>query len=316
MLGGGMARRLVMVLVMASVLVAAVGAGAGPLRVPSAAAASGPCGLQLPSPQRGEIPFRAPAGGRAIRRALAGRLVQCTLERRDGSRFARLRIDADDHVLGVAFYRPSGTISSAVDASHEATSSMPAQVKCGSSAQATVGAGFWKKSRTWWIGDTPKGIDRDEAIKAVRNAQSEWTNNINWCGIKDQAGPPASYEGTTSAAAASNDGKSVVDWGTLGGQDCSGAGACTYTWYDAKGTPIESDIRFSTSYAWSTTGASGKIDIQSFAAHEIGHTLQFDHVTDASKDEETNVMWPYFAKGDTSGRKLGRGDALEDNSHY
>ncbi len=52
------------------------------------------------------------------------------------------------------------------------------------------------------------------------------------------------------------------------------------------------------------------------AAHEIGHVLQFDHVTNASKDEETNVMWPYFTDGNTTGRKLGRGDALADNSHY
>ena len=92
--------------------------------------------------------------------------------------------------------------------------------------------------------------------------------------------------------------------------------ACTFTWYDEKGNPVESDIRFNTAYKWSTTGAAGALDIQSIAAHEIGHVLQFDHVTNASKDDETNVMWPYFATGNTTGRKLGRGDALEDNSHY
>jgi hypothetical protein len=27
-------------------------------------------------------------------------------------------------------------------------------------------------------------------------------------------------------------------------------------------------------------------------------------------------MWPYLDIGDTSGRKLGRGDALGNNSHY
>ena len=160
-------------------------------------------------------------------------------------------------------------------------------------------------------------MNRDAAIKAVRNGQSEWTNNINWCGIKDQAKPPVSYEGTTSKNAVTQDGKSVVDWGSLkNDQNCSTAAACTFTYYDAKGVPFESDIRFSTAYTWSTNGASGTLDIQSFAAHEVGHVLQFDHVTNAAKDQETNVMWPYFAKGDTSGRKLGRGDALEDNSHY
>ena len=291
-------------------------AGSAPIAAQSAAGASGPCGLRLPPPQRGERAFKTPAGGRAVRRVLTGRIVLCTLSRRDGSRFARLHIDADQHVLGVAFYRPSGALLSAVDSSYAATSQAPANVKCGSSAQATIGTRYWKKTRKWWIGATPGGLNRDGVVKAVRNAQSEWTNDINWCGIKDQAAPPASYQGKTSNKADTQDGKSVVDWGNLSGQDCAGAGACTYTWYDGKGFPIESDIRFSTAYKWSTTGAAGTLDIQSFAAHEIGHVLQFDHVTNASKDDETNVMWPYFAKGDTSGRKLGRGDALEDNSHY
>ena len=158
-------------------------------------------------------------------------------------------------------------------------------------------------------------MNRDAVVQAVRNAQSEWTNDINWCGIKDQADPPRPTRARRRQAD-KQDGKSVVDWGNLSGQDCTGARACTYTAYDEKGIPIESDIRFSTAYKWSTTGAAGTLDIQSFAAHEIGHVLQFDHVTNASKDDETNVMWPYFAKGDTTGRKLGRGDALEDNSHY
>ena len=87
-------------------------------------------------PRRGERAFKTPAGGRAVRRVLTGRIVQCTLSRRDGSRFARLHIDADQHVLGVAFYRPSGALLSAVDSSYAAASQAPANVKCGSSAQA------------------------------------------------------------------------------------------------------------------------------------------------------------------------------------
>ncbi len=311
-----MPSRGLMVMVMVFVVVAVAWAARGPIGAREAAAASSPCGLRLPAPRNGELLFRTPAGGRAVRRVLVGKIVQCTLTRRDGSRFARLHIDADKHVLGVVFYRPSGALLSAVDSSYAVASQAPANVKCGSSSQAKIGTGFWKKTRKWWIGATPSGLNRDAVVKAVRNAQSEWTNDINWCGIKDQAAPPASYEGKTSNKADKQDGKSVVDWGSLSGQDCAGAGACTYTWYDAKGSPVESDIRFSNAYKWSTSGASGTLDIQSFAAHEIGHVLQFDHVINSAKDDETNVMWPYFAKGDTTGRKLGRGDALEDNSHY
>ena len=143
-----------------------------------------------------------------------------------------------------------------------------------------------------------------------------WTNNINWCGTKDQANPPAHYEGKTSRAA-KKDGYSTVDWGSFkSDQNCSGALACTANWYDAKGNPIESDIRFNSKIKWSTTGASGTYDIQSVAAHEFGHVLNFGHVTNSSKDDHTNLMWPYATLGDTSGRKLGRGDALENNGHY
>ena len=78
------------------------------------------------------------------------------------------------------------------------------------------------------------------------------------------------------------------------------------------GQPVKADNYFK----WSTTGASNAYDIQSVAAHEIGHVLQFDHVTNQSKRDYTELMWPYVDIGDTTGRKLGRGDALQDNSHY
>ena len=168
----------------------------------------------------------------------------------------------------------------------------------------------------WWIGATVKGIDRDKAVNAVRNALSEWNNNINYCGIKDQANVPNHYEGKTSNPV-KHDGKSFVDWGSLANdQDCNGALACTSSWYDASGTPVESDIRFNTQFKWSAKGASGAYDIQTVAAHEFGHVLQFDHVTSSSKDDDTNVMWPYIGTGNKTGHKLGRGDSMADNSHY
>ena len=241
----------------------------------------------------------------------------CTLFRKDGSRFARLYSDSHARVLGVAFYRSSGVLWSAVDTSYAvAPEEIGASVKCDSSSQASIGPAHWREARHWWIGATAKGIDRDVVVDAVRNAQSEWTNNINWCGIKDEASPPAQYEGKTSGAV-KHDGKSVIDWGSLeNDQDCNGALACTATWYDEQGNPVESDIRFNTAFKWSTTGASDAYDIQSVAAHEIGHVLQFDHVTNQSKRDYTELMWPYVDIGDTTGRKLGRGDALQDNSHY
>ena len=128
----------------------------------------------------------------------------------------------------------------------------------------------------------------------MRNAQSQWTNNVNWCGIQDQASPPAHYEGKTSRAA-KQDGYSTVDWGGLkNDQNCSGALACTVIAYDEQGNPAEADVRFNSEFfEWSTTvHARDAYDIQSVAAHEIGHVIQFDHVTNSSKRDHTVVMWP------------------------
>ena len=149
------------------------------------------------------------------------------------------------------------------------------------------------------------------------DAQSQWTNNINWCWNRRPGEfRAAHYEGKTSRAA-KHDGYSTVDWGSLkNDQDCGGALACTVISYDEEGNPVEADVRFNTEFKWSTSGAAGAYDIQSVAAHEIGHVIQFDHVTNSSKRDHTVVMWPYLDIGDISGRKLGRGDALGNNSHY
>ena len=96
-------------------------------------------------------------------------------------------------------------------------------------------------------------------------------------------------------------------------QNCNQALACTVTWYDEDGNPIESDIRFNKAEDWSIGAGEGGFDIQSVAAHEFGHVRQFDHVTSG---DNTLVMWPYISRDDTSLRKLGRGDARGDNTNY
>jgi hypothetical protein len=279
-------------------------------------ATSAPCGLHLSPAERGETPFRIPPGGRAVRHVLAGRFALCVVLRSDGTRFAMLERDDEGHVLDAIFYDPSGALRSSADSAYAAARQQAAKVSCGSSSHTAIGNVFWRTTRKWWIGAVPSGLNRDAVVKAIKNAQSEWTNNINWCGIKDQANPPSAYEGKT-ATPVKRDGKSVIDWGSLANdQDCSGALACALTWYDPSGAPVESDIRFNTKFKWSTTGSPTAADIQTIAAHEIGHVLQLNHVTSATKNDQTTLLWPYFADGDVSGRKLGRGDALADNSHY
>jgi hypothetical protein len=226
---------------------------------------------------------------------------------------ATARIDRLQQVLEVRFFRRSGRLLFAADAQHPANqSTQGAEVRCASSANSSISTRYWRQTMKWKVGKTPSTESADKVVNALRNAQSAWTNNINWCGNPDKANSASDYEGRTDRALA-HDGANTVDWGSLKNtQNCSQAIACAATWYDEDGDPVESDVRFSGSVSWSVDPEAGAYDIQSVAVHEFGHVRQFDHVTGSN----TVVMWPYTTKGETSGRKLGKGDSVANNDHY
>lgn len=279
------------------------------------AKAAGPCGLNLNAPKLGELRFATPEGGKAVREILVKKFLVCSLLRRDGSLFARLQQDGKGNFLEVVFYRRNGTLWQSISATYDGGKKSAVKVTpCTSDSQAILADTFWRKTKNWYVGKTPDYIKKESVITAVRNAQGEWTNNQNDCGVPDQAQPPAKYIGTTTTKIG-HDGKSVVDWGTMDGdQTCKAAVACAITWTGDDGKPNESDIRFNVMYDWAVDGHPFKYDIRSVAAHEIGHTLHFDHVTETL--DEWLVMWPYSYQGDIARRKLGKGDAIENNKHY
>ena len=285
----------------------------------SSAAASGTaipaCDLNLPPPRRAEPRFAVPEGGRAIARLLDGRIRLCILFHADGTRFATLHADRFQQVLAVRFFRRTGTLLFAADAAYPAIARVEgAEVGCASPANSSIGSRYWQQPFRWRVAKTPSNLRRTEVIHALRAAQSEWTNNINWCNYPDRAESTALYEGYT-ARRVGHDGESTIDWGTLKmTQNCNLAIACATTWYGSDGYPGESDIRFSGTVRWSVRAGAADYDLQSVAAHEFGHARQFGHVKGAGQN--TVVMWPYITRGDASGRKLGRGDALANNKHY
>jgi hypothetical protein len=276
------------------------------------------CGLRLPSAHfRGVPAFAMPARGTVRARRLAGNWLRCTLYRRNGTRYALAYADARRRVLELRFFRRTGALLVSVDAARAASPEEGQKVSCDSAAQASISDAYWRGRWRWWIGATPTGLSADEVVNAVREAQREWTDNINWCGYADEADPPTKYMGQTDKKVG-QDGQNTIDWGSLeDDESCAAALACTFTWYSARGKPVESDIRFDTASKWAIGGGTGSaFDIQSVAAHEFGHVYQFDHVTDSSRNDQTTVMWPYVSPGDTSAHKLGKGDAQADNAHY
>ena len=248
--------------------------------VASTSAAVPACDLRLPPPTLGEPHFAIPRGGRATLRALAGGFRLCRLLRADGTRFAAAQIDRFRQVLELRFFRRAGPLLFAADAQYPAkTTSEGADVGCNNDAYGTIGGRVWQQPHKWSVGKTPSGLAADKVVEALRSAYSEWANNINWCDLADNAKAQSDYQGRTELKA-KFDGTSVVDWGSLEEvQGCTGALACTATWYDDKGNPIESDIRFNKDEKWSVNPDADSYDIQSVAAHEFGHVRQFDHVT-------------------------------------
>ena len=263
-------------------------AGSAAIWAQSAARRLGAVWPTAPAPAARRAPFKTPAGGRAVRRALAGRFGLCTLLRRDGSRFALLHI-----VRGA---RPRGGVLSALRGAVERGRPLlrrgreePGEREVRQLLEASIGSGTGRRRGSGGSARRQRESNRDAVVRRSGTRRASGRTTSTGAASRTRRSHPPPTRGRRRTTADTRDGKSVIDWGNLRTIRTAPALACTFTWYDGKGNPIESDIRFNTADKWSTTGASGAFDIQSIAAHEIGHVLQFDHVTNASKDDETNA---------------------------
>lgn len=88
--------------------------------------------------------------------------------------------------------------------------------------------------------------------------------------------------------------------------------ACTPIW--GSPNPYEIDILFNPSFSWQWTGgphSGSKYDVEGVAVHEFGHAAGLGHVASS-----VNAMYMSIGAGDTTGRKLGRGEAEYINTKY
>lgn len=112
------------------------------------------------------------------------------------------------------------------------------------------------------------------------------------------------YMGTTTRGN-ETDGYNVVSWQPIDGQDR--ILAQTAYWYDSSTKLMtEFDIVFDANETWSTTGESGKFDVQNVGTHEVGHTLVLEDLYDSADSEQT--MYGYSSSGETEKRTLEAGD--------
>jgi len=131
------------------------------------------------------------------------------------------------------------------------------------------------------------------AAIAIKKGASVW-NKVGGSAFK------FIYRGKTgSRGFGRNDGVNVVSFGLL----ALGVVGQNWYWYSTStGEILDSDIRFSTRYRWSTKKAKNAYDVQSIAAHELGHSLCLKDLY--GKADKLKTMYGYGSYGDTKSRTL------------
>jgi hypothetical protein len=104
------------------------------------------------------------------------------------------------------------------------------------------------------------------------------------------------YAGTTTAGF-TTDGRNTFLWAS--GNGCTGSClAITALVLQSGQVIVETDISFNNSYSWKTDGTD--YDVQSVAAHELGHSLGIHH-TEVTSTPRPTMYASYFG---TTGRTL------------
>lgn len=152
----------------------------------------------------------------------------------------------------------------------------------------------------------------DTSRQHITKGHHAWNNTVNDCSFRDVTNITADYLGTTAATPHSYaDGVNVVDFGNIGNVSggCGGvvAGVIACAWGATHDGAFFDDIdhRYSTSYRWSTSGASGRYDTWSVAAHESGHSVGLAH----ARSSTWLTMYFQASTGSTRWRTLAFGDA-------
>jgi hypothetical protein len=148
-------------------------------------------------------------------------------------------------------------------------------------------------------------INNDSEFAAVHAAFQTWAN-VSTANVRFNYGGPAVI--STGAGDAIN----LVSFTDTSFPFGSGTLAVTLNYFsDSTGITSEADILFNPNQLWSTSGESGRYDIQSVMTHEIGHFLGIDHSALIS-----SVMSPFGLPGQVDQRVLQYDDVAAVSEIY
>lgn len=180
--------------------------------------------------------------------------------------------------------------------------------ECGDTFKGADSLPRWAGTMLWWFNTGTKPSGLSGVAPDLRAAVTNITHEVNNCGRPDTVSATASYQGSTTLSAnisstnacLSNDGTSVVDFGTLTGWI---GDTCRWNYM---GSRVESDQRLNkSSYTW-TTGevcppSGTPYYVEGISTHERGHTW--------------NVMdFPTGHPNQTMGGANGQCPGLDDKS--
>lgn len=132
----------------------------------------------------------------------------------------------------------------------------------------------------YYVNPSNGDVSADAAEAAVRQGADVWS-------LQSSADFSFYYMGRTSNATLSNNGRNEVFFRNTSNGSLA---AETYWWKDSSNRIVDADIIFydgTYPFFTGTSGCSGGVYIEEFAAHEFGHVLGLGH-----SDVSSATMWP------------------------
>lgn len=180
----------------------------------------------------------------------------------------------------------------------------------------------WKGTPESWVVNTsnPDGIPGATIFNLLNAGINKWEGaadgNINNGSFVDILGNGTTTTGILSADEQAMDNQNEVYFDNLGD---SGTIGVTIVWGIFSGAPhnrqlLEWDQVYNIQYTWATDSSVDKMDFESIATHELGHSVGMADLYQSGCSQET--MYGYGSEGEIYARTLNPGDIAGINKLY